>query len=73
MPIIQKEVNLGIELSEIWSTQAASEVPHVNCITRIYSRKALFVEKKKIPKKRLYIKHQFKDLLILLLKKTYIN
>ena len=41
---------------EVGSTQSAPEVLHMNCIVWIYSRKALFVEKKRIPKKTIVYK-----------------
>lgn len=41
---------------EVGSTQAAPEVLHINCIVWIYSRKALFVEKKRFPKKTIVYK-----------------
>jgi CMP-N,N'-diacetyllegionaminic acid synthase len=41
---------------EVGSTQAAPEVLHMNCIVWIYSRRALFVEKKRIPKKTIVYK-----------------
>jgi CMP-N-acetylneuraminic acid synthetase len=41
---------------EVGSTQAAPEVLHMNCIVWIYSRDALFIEKKRIPKKTIVYK-----------------
>ena len=45
---------------EVGSTQAAPEVLHMNCIVWIYSRMALFVEKKRIPKKTIVYKTPIK-------------
>ena len=51
-----KIVNKLKRKKEVGSTQAAPEVLHINCIVWIYSRKALFVEKKRIPKKTIVYK-----------------
>ena len=51
-----KIVNKIKSKKEVGSTQAAPEVLHMNCIVWIYSRKALFVEKKRIPKKTIVYK-----------------
>lgn len=51
-----KIVNKLKSKKEVGSTQAAPEVLHINCIVWIYSRKALFAEKKRIPKKTIVYK-----------------
>ncbi len=51
-----KIVNKLKSKKEVGSTQAAPEVLHMNCIVWIYSRDALFIEKKRIPKKTIVYK-----------------
>ena len=51
-----KIINKLKSKKEVGSTQEAPEVLSMNCIVWIYSRKALFLEKKRIPKKTIVYK-----------------